>query len=94
MQSSTTCRRLGTLSRSPTSITPTAILHPVIFGRTNLHHRPTIGAIADGVALLTTQGRALGITVRGYVQEPTKETVPVRELLSRGICMRVTSPPR
>jgi S-DNA-T family DNA segregation ATPase FtsK/SpoIIIE len=27
-----------------------------------LHHRPTIGAIAERVALLTTQGRALGIT--------------------------------
>jgi S-DNA-T family DNA segregation ATPase FtsK/SpoIIIE len=36
--------------------------------------------ITERVALLTTQGRALGYTVRGYVQEPTKDTVPVREL--------------
>ena len=43
------------------------------------------------MALLTTQGRALGFTVRGYVQEPTKDTVPVRELFTRRICLRVTA---
>src|SRR3989440_1142206 len=48
-------------------------------------------AITERVALLTTQGRALGFTVRGYVQEPTKETVPVRELFTRRVCLRVTS---
>ena len=45
-------------------------------------------AITEKVALLTTQGRALGFTVRGYVQEPTKDTVPVRELFPRRICLR------
>ncbi len=40
---------------------------------------------------MTTQGRALGVTVRGYVQEPTKDTVPVRELFPRRICLRVTA---
>ena len=35
--------------------------------------------------------RALGFTVRGYVQEPTKDTVPVRELFPRRICLRVTA---
>jgi hypothetical protein len=48
-------------------------------------------AIVDRVAVLTTQGRALGYTVRGYVQEPTKDTVPVRELFPRRICLRVAS---
>jgi S-DNA-T family DNA segregation ATPase FtsK/SpoIIIE len=47
--------------------------------------------IVEKVALLTTQGRALGFTVRGYVQEPTKDTVPVRELFPRRVCLRVTS---
>lgn len=47
--------------------------------------------IADRVALLTTQGRALGYTVRGYVQEPTKDTIPVRELFPRRICLRVAT---
>jgi len=53
--------------------------------------RKTREAIVERVALLTTQGRALGFTVRGYVQEPTKDTVPVRELFPRRICLRVAS---
>ncbi len=53
--------------------------------------RKTRDQIVERVALLTTQGRALGITVRGYVQEPTKDTVPVRELFTRRVCLRVTS---
>ncbi|GAB1512476.1 FtsK/SpoIIIE domain-containing protein [Actinophytocola sp. KF-1] len=48
-------------------------------------------AITERVALLTTQGRALACTVRGYVQEPTKDTVPVRELFPRRICLRVAA---
>ncbi len=48
-------------------------------------------AISERVALLTTQGRALGCAVRGYVQEPTKDTVPVRELFPRRICLRVAT---
>jgi S-DNA-T family DNA segregation ATPase FtsK/SpoIIIE len=53
--------------------------------------RKTREAITDRVALLTTQGRALGFTVRDYVQEPTKDTVPVRELFPRRICLRVSA---
>jgi S-DNA-T family DNA segregation ATPase FtsK/SpoIIIE len=53
--------------------------------------RKTREAITERVALLTTQGRALGFTVRGYVQEPTKDTVPVRELFPRRICLRVSA---
>ncbi|MFC4853643.1 FtsK/SpoIIIE domain-containing protein [Actinophytocola glycyrrhizae] len=53
--------------------------------------RKTREAITERVALLTTQGRALGCTVRGYVQEPTKDTVPVRELFPRRICLRVAT---
>ena len=52
--------------------------------------RKTREAITERIALLTTQGRALGFTVRGYVQEPTKDTVPVRELFPRRICLRVS----
>ncbi len=53
--------------------------------------RKTRDAITERVALLMTQGRALGFTVRGYVQEPTKDTVPVRDLFPRRICLRVTA---
>ena len=55
--------------------------------------RKTRDAITERVALLTTQGRALGFTVRGYVQEPTKDTVPVRDLFPRRICLRVPPNP-
>jgi S-DNA-T family DNA segregation ATPase FtsK/SpoIIIE len=48
-------------------------------------------AITERVALVTTQGRALACTMRGYVQEPTKDTVPVRELFPRRICLRVAT---
>lgn len=53
--------------------------------------RKTREQITERIALLNTQGRALGITVRGYVQEPTKDTVPVRELFPRRVCLRVTA---
>ncbi|MFE0027690.1 FtsK/SpoIIIE domain-containing protein [Amycolatopsis sp. NPDC059021] len=53
--------------------------------------RKTREQIVEKVAILNTQGRALGFTVRGYVQEPTKDTVPVRELFPRRVCLRVTS---
>jgi S-DNA-T family DNA segregation ATPase FtsK/SpoIIIE len=53
--------------------------------------RKTREAITEWIAVLTTQGRALGFTVRGYVQEPTKDTVPVRELFPRRICLRVSA---
>jgi S-DNA-T family DNA segregation ATPase FtsK/SpoIIIE len=53
--------------------------------------RKTREALIDRVAVLTTQGRALGFTVRGYVQEPTKDTVPVRDLFPRRICLRVAT---
>jgi S-DNA-T family DNA segregation ATPase FtsK/SpoIIIE len=53
--------------------------------------RKTREAITEKVALLTTQGRASGFTVRGYVQEPTKDTVPVRDLFPRRICVRVSA---
>jgi S-DNA-T family DNA segregation ATPase FtsK/SpoIIIE len=53
--------------------------------------RHTREKIIERVAILNTQGRALGFTVRGYVQEPTKDTVPVRELFPRRVCLRVTA---
>ncbi|WP_329056587.1 FtsK/SpoIIIE domain-containing protein [Amycolatopsis sp. NBC_01488] len=77
---------------------PISIEHPLellefdeIGALTKYTDRKTRDQIVERVALLTTQGRALGITVRGYVQEPTKDTVPVRELFTRRVCLRVTS---
>jgi DNA segregation ATPase FtsK/SpoIIIE, S-DNA-T family len=38
-----------------------------------------------------TQGRATGHHMWGFVQEPTKDTVPIRDLFSRRISLRTTS---
>ena len=78
------------------SITPESPLEIVEFDEIGallryVGDRKTREAITERIALLTTQGRALGYTVRGYVQEPTKDTVPVRELFPRRICLRVAS---
>jgi S-DNA-T family DNA segregation ATPase FtsK/SpoIIIE len=77
---------------------PVSTEHPVellefdeLGALTRYTDRKTREQIIERVALLTTQGRALGITVRGYVQEPTKDTVPVRELFPRRVCLRVTA---
>ncbi|GAB3479380.1 FtsK/SpoIIIE domain-containing protein [Amycolatopsis cihanbeyliensis] len=43
------------------------------------------------LALVGSQGRATGHSMHGLVQEPTKDTVPVRDLFTVRICLRVTS---
>ncbi|MEJ2854881.1 MULTISPECIES: cell division protein FtsK [unclassified Saccharothrix] len=43
------------------------------------------------LAEIMTQGRAAGFGVCGYVQEPTKDTVPIRELFTARVCLSVTS---
>ncbi|HWR49103.1 MAG TPA: FtsK/SpoIIIE domain-containing protein, partial [Pseudonocardiaceae bacterium] len=79
-------------------VVPTSCEYPLellefdeIGALTRYTDRKTREAITERIALLTTQGRALGFTVRGYVQEPTKDTVPVRELFPRRICLRVAA---
>ncbi len=77
---------------------PISVEHPLellefdeIGALTRYTDRRTRESITERIALLTTQGRALGFTVRGYVQEPTKDTVPVRDLFPRRICLRVSA---
>lgn len=43
------------------------------------------------MAEIMTQGRAPGFAVCAYVQEPTKDIVPVRDLFTRRICLRTTA---
>ncbi|NKQ53316.1 cell division protein FtsK [Amycolatopsis sp. K13G38] len=40
---------------------------------------------------IMTQGRAAGFAVCAYVQEPTKDIVPIRDLFTVRICLRTTS---
>ncbi|MBV8932368.1 MAG: cell division protein FtsK [Kutzneria sp.] len=45
--------------------------------------------IDERIGLLLTQAAALGICIRGYVQDPTKDTVAFRDLFTRRFCLRV-----
>ena len=52
------------------------------------------GDVREAIRLLAeilTQGRACLISVMGYVQEPTKDIVDVRELFTTRICLGVTA---
>lgn len=43
------------------------------------------------LAVVGTQGRATGHAVWGFVQEPHKDVVPMRDLFTLRVCLRVTS---
>ncbi|WP_143174540.1 FtsK/SpoIIIE domain-containing protein [Streptoalloteichus hindustanus] len=45
--------------------------------------------LAQLLALVQTQGRALGFGVAAFVQDPSKDTVPVRDLFPNRVCLRV-----
>lgn len=49
----------------------------------------TKAKIEQRVGMLLTQSAALGFCLRGYVQDPTKETVTFRDLFTRRLCLRV-----
>jgi len=43
------------------------------------------------LALVGSQGRSSGHHMVGFVQEPTKDTVPVRDLFTVRVCLRLTA---
>ncbi|MEU3624095.1 cell division protein FtsK [Amycolatopsis coloradensis] len=47
--------------------------------------------LRKNLAIVGSQGRATGHSMIAAVQEPTKDTVPIRELFPVRICMRVTA---
>src|SRR6185312_10817163 len=49
------------------------------------------GLVAKDLAVILTQGRATCSRVVGLVQEPTKDTVPVRDLFTLRIALRLTT---
>ncbi|MEV8615641.1 FtsK/SpoIIIE domain-containing protein [Amycolatopsis sp. NPDC051373] len=55
---------------------------------TALAARRTINEVNRVLAEILTQGRACGFAVIAYVQEPTKDTVPVRDLFTRRVSLR------
>ncbi|ASR35556.1 cell division protein FtsK [Prauserella marina] len=47
--------------------------------------------LARNLAVIGSQGRATGHSMMALVQEPTKDTVPIRDLFTVRICLRVTA---
>ena len=43
------------------------------------------------LAVVGSQGRSSGHHMVGFVQEPTKDTVPVRDLFTVRVCLRLTA---
>ncbi|MDT7723452.1 MAG: segregation ATPase FtsK/SpoIIIE, family [Actinomycetota bacterium] len=58
---------------------------------TALSERKMIGPMNRVLAEILTQGRAAGFAVCAYLQEPTKDVVPVRDLFTRRISLRTGS---
>ncbi|WP_168207340.1 FtsK/SpoIIIE domain-containing protein [Microlunatus elymi] len=48
--------------------------------------------IDAALSLLLSQGRAAGVSMVAAVQDPRKDTIPVRDLFPTRICLRVTEP--
>jgi S-DNA-T family DNA segregation ATPase FtsK/SpoIIIE len=48
--------------------------------------------INNALGLLLSQGRAVGVTVIGAVQDPRKDTIPMRGLFTTRIALRLTEP--
>jgi S-DNA-T family DNA segregation ATPase FtsK/SpoIIIE len=48
--------------------------------------------INNALGLLLSQGRAVGVTVVGAVQDPRKDTIPMRGLFTTRIALRLTEP--
>jgi DNA segregation ATPase FtsK/SpoIIIE, S-DNA-T family len=46
--------------------------------------------IENALGLLLSQGRAVGVTVVGAIQDPRKETLPSRELFTVRVALRMT----
>lgn len=48
-------------------------------------------AMRQQLSIVGTQGRATGHSMLGYVQEPVKENVSIRDLFTVRVCLRVTT---
>lgn len=90
-----TQRHLSEQSRrkiTPSTETPVNLLIADELGALLAYgERSTAAETKRLLALVGSQGRATGHSMLGLVQEPTKDTVPVRELFTVRLCLRVTS---
>lgn len=50
----------------------------------------TVRAMKQNLSLITSQGRASGHNLWAQIQEPTKDVMTIRSLMTLGICLRTT----
>jgi S-DNA-T family DNA segregation ATPase FtsK/SpoIIIE len=82
----------GTRKVTPSTVTPLNLLILDEMGALLAYGDANIArGLRKQLALVGSQGRATGHSMVGLVQEPTKDTVPVRDLFTTRICLRVTS---
>ncbi|EHR52150.1 DNA segregation ATPase, FtsK/SpoIIIE family [Saccharomonospora marina XMU15] len=82
----------GKRAITPSPVTPLNLLVLDEMGALLAYGDPSVGrGLRRQLALIGSQGRASGHSMLGLVQEPTKDTVPVRDLFTNRICLRVTS---
>lgn len=82
-------RREGKRKFTPSVETPFEVLMiDELMMLTALAGRRVISEVNKVLAEILTQGRAAGYAVIAYVQEPTKDIVPVRDLFTRRISLR------
>ncbi|MDQ0380285.1 FtsK/SpoIIIE domain-containing protein [Amycolatopsis thermophila] len=82
----------GTRKISPSPVTPLNLLILDEMGALLAYGDASAArGLKRQLALVGSQGRATGHSMVGLVQEPTKDTVPVRDLFTTRVCLRVTS---
>lgn len=82
----------GKRKLTPSPLTPMNLLILDEMGALLAYGDPaTARGLRGQLALVGSQGRATGHNMTGLVQEPTKDTVPVRDLFTNRVCLGVTS---
>ncbi|MTD53881.1 FtsK/SpoIIIE domain-containing protein [Amycolatopsis pithecellobii] len=77
---------------TPSPLTPLNLLVLDEMGALLTYGDPNVArGLRKQLGLVGSQGRATGHAMTGLVQEPTKDTVPVRDLFTTRVCLRVTS---
>jgi S-DNA-T family DNA segregation ATPase FtsK/SpoIIIE len=83
-----------TRQHTPTAATPLIVIvvDELAALTAYLTDRDAKRRITAALSLLLSQGRAVGVTVVGAIQDPRKETLPLRDLFPTRIALRLTEP--
>ncbi|MEU5690730.1 FtsK/SpoIIIE domain-containing protein [Actinosynnema sp. NPDC020468] len=94
---STMERKQKRLQRKGVRGVPVSVEHPVDWlildevGYLMAYNSEFAHEIANACAVISSMGRATNDVLDVYVQEPSKDVVPIRDLLPHRVCLRVTS---